>query len=94
MQENQNKDAYLEELRFEFSKWKRENRISSLLFKYLRETSDHATTSLLSLANWAAPSDQKLASLYYLTAKIEVINEILNLDLEDIVKGEKQDVEI
>lgn len=68
-----------------FHNWKRENPISKMLFKYLKSLSDEATTMIVSAALSSDLSQDKLLKNYYVcSAKLQVISEILNLELEDI----------
>ena len=71
--------AYITQKREEFSVWKT-TEISKKLIKYLQDCSDELTTALLSLASTTIPSDVKLAQYHFISAKIQLINEILNLE--------------
>lgn len=73
-------ESYYRQKQEEFNSWKN-NEITKKLFKYLREKSDDCTTFLLTLAQSNVSSDIKSDQFHFVSAKIETIAEILNLDV-------------
>jgi hypothetical protein len=83
-------EAYYRQKREEFNLWKN-SEISKKIIKYLKECSDDLTTSLLSLASTNIPSDIKLSNYHFISAKIQLIQELLNLDVDVFAQFKEED---
>ena len=83
MKEN-TENVVLEQFKLPFHQWKHEDPITKIIFKYLRLKSDELTSIILNNALNTASNEEKLMIYHLCAAKIMVISEILNINLEDI----------
>jgi len=92
-EKNEDSKTYIEELRLAYHHWRHEDLVTKILFKYLKVTADDLTSFIINNAFSNVSSDEKLM-LYHLTcAKLQLINEILNLTADDLAEqiGEYND---